>query len=173
MEPSRCWNNDAVSVLHLQLPRRRSITYTSLFQNNQYVRLLNLILQLELGCIELYQNCREELENYALTGMIECHQQQAKSLVTMIITNRGIPAQKGFAFSSELSLIASRIARRLPQTIARRTSVASSLQLERTLRRRYYQALSMAPYRDRIELNSHIRATKLHIEHLQKNTNLY
>ncbi len=153
--------------MQLQLPRRRYARQVTLFENNSYVRLLNLLLQMELGCIELYQTCSTELNNYRLLDIIDCHRLQAKSLVNLIISNRGIPEHKGFAFSSELSLMASRIGRRLPHTLARRTSVASCLQLEKSLRRRYRQALAIAPYRDRIELNAHILSTRQHINHLQ------
>lgn len=158
--------NESMSVLQLQLPRRRSISYASLFENNHYIRLLNQLLQLELGSIELYMSCQRELAEFKLENLAEGHRRQAKNLVNMIINNRGIPLKSGFAFSSELSLIASRIGRHLPSSVARRTCLTSCIQLEKAIRRRYHQALSEAPYRDRELLSEHIRRTKFNLDHL-------
>jgi bacterioferritin (cytochrome b1) len=159
--------HESVSVMHLQLPRSgRTLSSAALFENNHYVRLLNQLLQLELGSIELYARCRDELADCQLEGLLDTHRQQSKNLVNMIVTNRGIPSRDGFSFSSELSLMASRIGRHFPERLARHTTLVSCLQLEKTLRRRYHQALAEAPYRDRALLNEHTRRTKSHIEYL-------
>ena len=159
--------HESVSVMHLQLPRSsRPLSPAALFDNSPYIRLLNQLLQLELGSIQLYSLCREGLVDCQLETLLENHRQQSKNLVNMIVTNRGIPSRDGFSLSSELSLMASRIGRHFPSRIARHTTLVSCIQLEKTLRRRYHQALSQAPYRDRMLLSEHTRRTKSHIEYL-------
>ncbi len=160
--------NESMSVMQLQLPNRRSISYASLFENNHYIRLLNQLLQLELGSIELYAGCRHELSDCQLENLAEAHRKQAKNLVNMIINNRGIPLKKGFAFSSELSLMAFRIGRHLPLSVARRACLSSCIQLEKSMRRRYHQALAEAPYRDRELLSEHVRRTKCNLDYLEE-----
>lgn len=158
--------NDTTSVFTLQLPRSRSVPSATFFENNHYIRTLNKILQLELGCIELYKKCAETLQIPDCEELIRIHQCQAKSLVNLIVNNRGIPDQKGFSLPPEIGLIASGLGRRLWHSMAFRTNKASCLHLERLLIRRYQQALGVAPYGDRFILDEHISATNKVIEQI-------
>jgi hypothetical protein len=159
--------NESVSVMHLQLPRSpRSLSSAALFENNHYVRLLNQLLQIERNSLELYGRARDSLRDCQFESVMETHRLQAKNLVNMIITNRGIPSQDGFSFSSELSLMASRIGSHFPRRLARQTTFVSCIGLEKALRRRYHLALAEAPYRDRAQLSEHTRSTQAHIEYL-------
>ncbi|MBC7661522.1 MAG: hypothetical protein H7249_17635 [Chitinophagaceae bacterium] len=168
MGSSSSWlSSDSSLVLTFQLPRGRTIPYSTLFENNSYLRMLNKLLQLELGSIEMYRRCSECLcmEGGADT-IIEAHRQQAKNLVNLIVFNRGIPEEKGFSISPEIGMIAHGLGRHLGKSWAYRTSHATCLHLERMLQRRYNAALLDAPYGDRGILNDHAKRTGNHIEWL-------
>lgn len=158
---------DAGSMMPLRLSRSQTVPYASLFENNNYLRLLNQLLLMELGAAELYQKCSPSIQIIDREQAILKHQQHARSLTLMIISNRGIPDRDKFSFSSEISLLASRIGRHLPNNMARRTSLTSCLQLEKALDRRYQQAIQEAPYRDRAALAEHSHSIQGHIASLQ------
>lgn len=155
--------SDSTLVLTFQLPRSRSVPYSTLFENNSYLRLLNKILQLELSLIEMYRRCDESLAIDNVEGTIETHRQHAKNLVNLIVYNRGIPEEKGFSLTPEISRIANDLGRHLGKTWAQRTSHVTCLHLERMLQRRYTAALAEAPYADRGILQDHIQRTGNHI----------
>ena len=172
MGTSSWLSSDSTLVLTFQLPRSRSVPYSTLFENNTYLRMLNKLLQLELGSIEMYIRCSECL---CIEGgaevIIEAHRQQAKNLVNLIVYNRGIPEKKGFSISPEIGMIAHGLGRHLGRSWAYRTGHATCLHLERMLQRRYTAALSEAPYGDRGILNDHAKRTGNHIEWLARPRN--
>ena len=142
MEPLGSLAQDTGSMMTLRLARSQSIPYATLFDSNSYLRLLNQLLLMELGAVELYQRCAVALPLVDSDQFVLNHQQQAQTLTVMIISNRGIPDREKFSFPSEISLFASKISRHLPDNMARRTSLTSCIQLEKVLRRRYFQACS-------------------------------
>ncbi len=155
---------DAGSMITLRFPRSRSMPNVSLFENNNYIRLLNQTLLMELGAVELYQHCALSIPSIDAGRFATEHQNHAQALTVMIISNRGIPDKEKFSFPSEISLFASRIGRHLPEYMARRTNLTSCIRLEKALRRRYYLALTEAPYRDRAQLHEHVRCIKAHLD---------
>ena len=157
---------DAGSMITLRFPRSRSVSNVSLFDNNDYIRLLNQAFLMELGAMELYQRGRPGIPGCDAERFACEHQIHAQALTVMIISNRGIPDKEKFSFPSEISLIASRIGRHLPEYMARKTNLTSCIRLEKALRRRYYLALNEAPYRDRAQLHEHVRCVKAHLEAL-------
>lgn len=163
MGASNWLTSDSSLVLSFQLPRSRSIPYSTLFENNSYIRILNKLLQLELGLIDLYGRCRENLGMEHVEITIEGHRQQAKNLVNLIIYNRGIPEEAGFSLSPEIGILAHGLGRRFGRSWAYRTSHMSCLHLERILQRRYISALREAPYSDRGILEDHAKRTSRHI----------
>ncbi len=168
MSTSSWLSSDSTMVLTFQLPRSRSIPYSTLFENNTYLRMLNKLLQLELGSIEMYRRCSEclQMEGESVAQVIEAHRQQAKNIVNLIVYNRGIPEKKGFSLSPEIGMIAHELGRHLGRSWAYRTSYGACLHLERMLQRKYAAALTEAPYGDRGILNDHVKRTGNHIEWL-------
>ncbi|MBC7531907.1 MAG: hypothetical protein H7318_10035 [Oligoflexus sp.] len=168
MGTSSWLSSDSTLVLTFQLPRSRSMPYSTLFENNNYLRMLNKLLQLELGAIEMYRRCAEclQIEDEAVAGVIEAHRQQAKNLVNLIVYNRGIPDKKGFSLSPEIGMIAHGLGRHLGRQWAYRTSHGACLHIERMLERKYAAAVAEAPYGDRGILNDHTKRTGNHIEWL-------
>lgn len=163
MGASSWLTSDSSLVLTFQLPRSRSIPYSTLFENNSYLRMLNKLLQLELGAIEMYSRCRDCLDSDQVEATIETHRQQAKNLVNLIVYNRGIPEERGFSLSPEIGFLAHELGRRFGRSWAQRTSHMTCLHLERMLERRYASALSEAPYPDRGILQDHAKRTGNHI----------
>lgn len=163
MGASSWLSSDTSLVLTFQLPRSRSVPYSTLFENNSYLRMLNKILQLELGSIEMYSRCINCLGVEDVEATIEAHRQQAKNLVNLIVYNRGIPEEKGFSLSPEIGMLAHGLGRHLGKAWAHRTSHVTCLHLERMLQRRYTAALSEAPYADRAILQDHAKRTGKHI----------
>jgi hypothetical protein len=166
MGASSWLSSETSLVLTFQLPRSRSIPYSTLFENNSYLRMLNKILQLELGSVEMYRRCIQCLGMQDVDATIEAHRQQAKNLVNLIVYNRGIPEEKGFSLSPEIGMLAHGLGRHLGKTWAHRTSHVTCLHLERMLQRRYTAALSQAPYADRAILQDHAKRTSKHIQWL-------
>jgi bacterioferritin (cytochrome b1) len=168
MGTSSWHSSDSTLVLSFQLPRSRSIPYSTLFENNSYLRMLNKLLQLELGSIEMYRRCSGclQIEDQSIIDVIEAHRQQAKNLVNLIVYNRGIPEEKGFSLSPEIGMIAHGLGRHLGRSWAYRTSHGACLHIERMLERKYAAALAEAPYGDRGILNDHAKRTSNHIDWL-------
>ncbi len=154
---------DAGSMITLRFPRSGSMTYVSLFENNNYIRLLNQMLLMELGAVELYQRCALVMSGIDADCFAAEHQMHAQGLTSMIISNRGIPDKEKFSFPSEISLFAYRLGRVLPDNMARKTNLTNCVRLEKSLRRRYHLALNAAPYRDRAALHEHLRCIKGHL----------
>ena len=164
MGTSSWHSSDSTLTLTFQLPRSRTIPYSTLFENNHYLRLLNKLLQLELGSIELYRRCSECLRFAGVESIVDAHRQQAKNLVNLIVYNRGIPDKNGFSLSPEIGILAHGLGRHLGQSWAYRTSHVTCLHLERMLERRYQAAVAEAPYGDRDILNDHAKRSGNHIE---------
>ncbi len=158
--------NQSLGTMSFQLPRSGYAPRAAFYEDNGYLRLLNQILQLELGSVELYRKCGSKLDVDQAETFAEEHRLQARAINSMILSHRGIPSHNGFAFSSEISLLTTRISRHFPEDFARRTTRASCLQVEKSLRRRYKQALDAAPYRDRMQLTEHVQCIHQHISHL-------
>ncbi len=159
--------NQSLGTMSLQFPRTGFATRVGFYEDNSYIRLLNQILQMELGSVELYQNCAACLDQGQASSFRDEHQEQAKVIRNMILSNRGLPSLTGFVFSSELSLFTTKISRHLPEDFARRTTRVSCLQVEKSLRRRYKLALDEAPYRDRSQLTEHVQRIHVHIAQLR------
>lgn len=162
---STSWlNQDAGSIMSFRFSSGRNLTGTTLFENNSYLRILNQTMLMELGAVELYQACETFMEGSSLEEIACLHNKNARSLQSLIVSNRGIPDKEKFSFPSEISLFAHRIGRHLPELMAKRTSYTSCLRLEKSLRRRYHSALLEAPLRDRGLLQDHLRSIKTQIE---------
>ncbi len=155
---------DAGPMITLRFARSGSMSQVSLFETSDYIRLLNQLLLMELGAVELYQRCALVIPSINSACIAGEHQMHAQKLTSMIISNRGIPDKEKFSFPSEISLFTSRIGRHLPDNMARRTSLTSCVRLEKSLRRRYHLAFNEAPYRDRAQLQEHLRCIKAHLE---------
>ncbi len=166
MGASSWLTSDTSLVLSFQLPRSRSVPYSTLFENNSYLRMLNKLLQLALSLIELYRRCSDCLDRLDVDETVEAHRQQAKNLVNLIVYNRGIPEEKGFNLTPEIGILAHGLGRHLGRTWAHRTSHAGCLHLERMLQRRYALALSEAPYADRSLLQEHSKRIGRNIDWL-------
>lgn len=171
MGASSWLTSDTSLVLSFQLPRSRAVPYSTLFENNSYLRMLNKLLQLELGSIEMYRRCSECLGMENVETTIEAHRQQAKNLVNLIVFNRGVPEEKGFSLSPEIGMLAHSLGRQLGRSWAHRTSHVTCLHLERMLQRRYRAALAEAPYTDRGILQDHAKRTGNHIAWLTASRN--
>ncbi len=171
MGTSSWLSSDTGMVLSFQLPRSRSIPYSTLFENNHYLRMLNKLLQLELGSIELYKRCSQCLRIDNVDSLINAHRQQAKNLVNLIVYNRGIPEKNGFALSPEIGMLAHGLGKQFGRSWAFRTSRMTCLHVERLLKRRYQAALAEAPYADRGILVDHAKRSGYHIEFLAASRN--
>lgn len=156
-------NDNSSLVLSFQLPRGRAVPHSTLFENNSYIRMLNKLLQLELGSIELYRRCSEYLGMENVETIIEAHRQQAKNLVNLIVFNRGVPEERGFTLSPEIGMLAHSVGRQFGAGWAHRTSIMTCLHLERMLQRKYQSAIKEAPYTDRSILQDHVKRTGNHI----------
>ncbi len=149
--------SDTSMVLSFQLPRSRATSYSTLFENNSYLRLLNKLLQLELQLVELYKRAEACYDSEQAMDIRESHRLQARNLVNLIVYNRGIPEEKGFSLTPEIGMLAHGLGRHLGRSMAQRTSRMTCLHLERMLQRRYNAAIAEAPYADRSILQDHLK----------------
>jgi len=145
----------------------RSVRQVSMFQGNDYTKALNQLLQLELGTVALYHHCFIRWKDSPESCYGESHQEAARSLVNLIIANRGIPDKDGMAFPAEISIIIARLTMRLGQKFGQQTARKVCMQMEKMLRRRYHAALDMAPHRDHHCLLHLIYNTKKNLELLE------
>ncbi len=159
--------SDTTMVLSFQLPRGRVTSYSTLFENNSYLRLLNKLLQLELSLVEMYKRCEGSFSESEMLLAQESHRLQARNLVNLIVYNRGIPEEKGFSITPEISRLAHGLGRHLGRSLAHRTSRMTCLHLERMLQRRYNAAIAEAPYSDRSILQDHLKRGSKNIAWLQ------
>jgi hypothetical protein len=155
--------SDSSGSYLLSFKPSRSIGNTTLFHDDEYTRLLNHLLALELGTVDLYRRCHVKFYQVDITRLEQAHQTAAKNLVNLIVANRGIPKKAGLALPTEISIFATRVTNRLGERVAFQTSRKICLGLERYLRRKYHSALEVAPCRDYAVLNHLIHTTKSHI----------
>lgn len=135
--------------------RRASASRIGLFQDNPYIRALNEILQYELTAIHTYRKAiRRFGRAQHLSRIIDDHVSASKTLVNMIISHRGIPADHGShaaAITARTILTFDGVIPGRIRTIAQSYAIR---QFESTLVDRYDFALSMAPQSDFITLET-------------------
>lgn len=146
----------------------RSARCASVFQDTDYIRALNHLLQLELGTVALYRHCYRSWPAATQDLHIdEHHQKAARHLVNLIVANRGIPDKDGVALPAEISIIISRLTHHFGHRIGLQASRRVCLQMEKMLRRRYHATLDLAPQRDHSLLVHLIYCTKKNLEQLE------
>lgn len=145
----------------------RSLRQASIFQENDYIRALNQLLQLELGTIALYRRCFDRWIDANELRFAESHQHAAKNLVNLIVANRGIPDKDRLALPAEISIFVTRLSLHLGSKIGHETARRVCLRMEKMLRRRYHAVLDLAPARDHSCLIHLIYNTKKNIERLE------
>jgi hypothetical protein len=150
----------------------RARNQATLFQNDEYTRLLNQLLLLELGTVDLYRRCQQYLVDCGVDTHGDRHRLAAQTLVNLIVANRGIPNREGTALPAEISILAFRVCHHFSDRVATQTARRICLTMEKLLRRRYHAAINQAPLRDRGYLKHLIHLTKIHIDQLEAERSL-
>lgn len=145
----------------------RTLPQASMFQENDYTRALNQLLQLELGSVALYRHCFGRWKDCPESNSDQAHQEAARHLINLVIANRGIPDKDGMALPAEISILVTRFTMRFGHKFGHQASRKVCIQMEKMLRRRYHAALEMAPQRDHHCLLHLIYCTKKNLELLE------
>ena len=131
-----------------------------MYHESEYLRILNSMLSLELGTVDLYGSCKNLPTSDIFIKSFENHLDNVDQLRALIVSNCGIPDFESTDVSSELCMIARRVGSQFGKTISHVTAVNLCLNRENLLRKKYLEVLSQAPFKDRSKLNSLLLNTK-------------
>lgn len=147
------WAGSSLSALGRELLGEGPAATT--FRSNGYIHRLNRTLQAEMRAVSAYSAGRDAL--HAKNG--EEHGHAGKTLVRLIIANRGIPEDR-----TVLSLGLTRtwigLCTRIPTKLFEKATAGTLLTLEAQLARRYRELLREAPARDVPELRDLLKKTE-------------
>lgn len=116
------------------------------FRDNDYIHRLNRTLQAEMRAVAAYRSIARHLPEKLAIGL-ELHERSARSLVNLIIANRGIPEDRS-ALSFGLTRRFIQICARVPGRLTDLATVSTLHKLETHLIECYNKLLTLAPSRD-------------------------
>ena len=120
-----------------------------LFNDDPYLKRLNLILRAELAARELYLNYCARFRSVPQSEAIsDAHLRASKTLLNLIVSHRGLPEFEGFNLPSEIPLVTLQLARLMPRRLSTVTADRSCQRMERWLVAAYGRAISQACPKD-------------------------
>src|SRR5262249_32611129 len=129
------------ALSHAQVP-------ATTFRHNAYIHRLNRTLQAEMRAVSAYRSASSKSASARLLDDAETgHQESGKTLVRLIIANRGIPEDRS-ALSLGLTRTFIQLCTLVPTELSRRVTLGTLKQLEKNLIASYRKLLEAAPGRD-------------------------
>lgn len=135
----------------------------TLFRDDRFIRILNQLLQTELGAAQTY---RLLARNGISLGhdLYDSHRYAARQLVNLIVANRGLPEENSLSLPAELSAALVRISRLMPGRMGQKAAVSGCEAVESWLLERYRAAIRLSRNGSKAPLGELAQET---IEHLR------
>lgn len=124
--------------------------HSTTFRTNDYIHRLNRTLQAEMRALSAYTSLTEQRSPPMDSG-VEAHHLAGRELVRLIIANRGVPEDRA-ALSLGITKRLIQFCTLVPTRLTERVTVTTLRQLERVLIAHYQKLLTIAPGRDRDDL---------------------